>query len=365
MVLGIFAELMTPGGIQCIGRHQAAVLSSFAKDRGLPCRLLSLNDSPGQQRLRVGGVALTIQGFGRRKGRLLLATLAAAPGTRVAYIGHPNLAPLGLLLRILRPGMRYWVATYGVDVWEPLAPMRRIALRSAHAITTISQYTGEKLVAVQKLNRKRVDVIPPALDPGFGKMNGVVPHPRPPLPTGKLLLTVARLASSERGKGIDGVIRALPIVHKVVPDTHYVIVGDGDDRLRLERLARDVGVSDHVFFPGMKMGDEFASFYDACDVFVMPSRKEGFGIVFLEAMAYGKPVIGGNHGGTPEVVIDGTTGFLLEFGDVNALADCLIRLLQDEALCRRMGEAGRHRLEQHYTFEHFQRRFLRVLEEGS
>lgn len=365
MILGLFIEMMMPGGIQRIGQHTASILASFARDRGIPCRLLSLNDPLGQHELTVGDITFTIQGFKRRKIQFVLSVLAAALRTRLAYIGHPNLASLGLLLRLLRPSARYWVATYGIDVWEPMPLLRRLGLRLAYAVIALSKFTSEKMAVAQKLNPGKITVLPPALDPGFLRTDGAVTRPKPPIPSGKVLLTVARLAASEQYKGMETVVRALPTVLKVVPDTYYVVVGDGNDRLQLERLAQQIGVAGHVLFTGVKIGDELASYYEACDIFVMPSRKEGFGVVFLEAMACSKPVIGGNHGGTPEVVIDGATGFLVEYGDVNALADRIIRLLHDPKLCRRIGEAGRRRVEENYTFEHFRRRLVQLLTGGN
>jgi glycosyltransferase involved in cell wall biosynthesis len=140
-----------------------------------------------------------------------------------------------------------------------------------------------------------------------------------------------------------------------------MIVGDGDDRKRLEDLVRENGLSDRVIFTGVVSDEELIGFYKACDVFLMPSRQEGFGIVFLEAMAFEKPVIGGNHGGTPEVIVDNETGFLVEHGDVNSLADRIIRLLLDGELCKRMGQAGRRRVEENYTFDPFRKRLISFL----
>ena len=140
-----------------------------------------------------------------------------------------------------------------------------------------------------------------------------------------------------------------------------MIVGDGDYRPYLQELADEMGVSDQVLFVGEKSDDDLKAYYRNADVFAMPSRQEGFGIVFLEAMAFGKPVIGGNHGGTPEVVIDRETGFLVDYGDVDAVASCIIRLLSDQELCTRMGEAGQRRVEENYTFEHFRMRLTRLL----
>ena len=181
------------------------------------------------------------------------------------------------------------------------------------------------------------------------------------MPPGKVLMTVTRLAVADQYKGIETVIQALPRILRAVPDTYYVIVGDGDDRLRLERLAQDTGVANRVLFAGRTDDKQLRSYYESCDIFVMPSYGEGFGVVFLEAMAFGKPVIGGNHGGIPEVVTEGMTGFLVEYGDVNTLTDRIVRLLTDEELRTQMSEASRRWVQQNSTFDHFQKELSRLL----
>ncbi len=360
MVLGLFTELTTSGGVQRVGRHIAAILASFAKDRGLPCRLLSLNDPAGSHDLVVGDLAFKVQGFGRRKTGFVLAALSAAPRVQVAYCAHPNLAPLGLLMKLVQPACRYLVTAHGTDAWERIPLLRRYGLRWAHTVTTPSQFTGQKMASVNAVDPRKVTVLPWALDPGMKKPNGTGSCFGPILPPGRVLLTVARLDASERYKGVDTVIAALPNILNVIPGVHYIVIGDGDDRPRLENLARETGVADHVLFAG-QVGDELAAYYDLCDVFVMPSRGEGFGLVFLEAMAFGKPTIGCNDGGIPEVVTDKLTGFLVAFGDVKALADRLLLLLQDVELRRQMGEAGRRRVKDNFTFEHFRSRFVQLL----
>lgn len=361
MILGLFTEVLAIGGVQRVSRHAAGVLTSLARDHGLTCKLLSLNDPPRDHELQVGDLSVMIQGFGRRKSQFVLSVLRAATRVSLAYIGHPNLAPLGLLVRLLHPTARYCVSTYGIDVWEPLSPLCQLGLRSAYSVASSSHFTKEKLVSAQKLDPRKVVLLPPALEPSLLGSNGPLAPPILPTPSGKVLLTVARLDESVPHKGVETVIQALPIVLSVCPDTHYLIVGGGGELARLERLAQDVGVANHVLLAGRKSDDELASYYNACDVFVMPSLKEGFGIAFVEAMAFGKPVIGGNHGGTPDVVKDGVTGFLVQHGDVEALANRLKQLLRDRELRRRMGTAGRRRVEEHYTFEHFRRSLIQLL----
>ena len=361
MILGLFTGVLAPGGVERMGRHAAAVLTTSAQKRGLPCTILSLNDPPGKHTVQVAEVSFTVRGFGRQKGWFVLHALAAASRGTLVYIGHPNLAPIGMLMKAMHPSLQYWVTTHGIDVWQPLSFLRSLALRAASKVTATTRYTAEVLVEIQHLSRSRIALIPPALDPGFTLSNaagGVIVSSLPKSPT---LLTVARLDASERYKGMDTVIQALPQVLTVVPDTRYVIVGDGNDRPRLESLAKAVDVAGHVFFAGVTGHDELVKYYEACDVFVMPSHAEGFGIVFLEAMAFGKPVIGGNHGGTPDVIRDGVTGFLVEYGDVNGLTSRILSLLQDEGLQKQMGQAGRQYMEENFTFTHFQRRLVHIL----
>ncbi len=148
-----------------------------------------------------------------------------------------------------------------------------------------------------------------------------------------------------------------------MPDAVLVLVGEGEDRPRLEQLARDSGVADHIHFLfGLKQEELFAC-YAHCDVFALPSRGEGFGLVFLEAMACAKPAIGGAHGGTPDVIEDGLTGLLVPHGDAALLSSALESLLADPSRAYEMGARGRERVQADYTFERFQTELSRAMDD--
>ena len=135
------------------------------------------------------------------------------------------------------------------------------------------------------------------------------------------------------------------------------------DRARLEQLVREFGVANHIrFLFGLTQEDLFAC-YAHCDIFALPSRGEGFGLVFLEAMACAKPVIGGAHGGTPDVIEDGVTGLLVPHGDAALLSSALVSLLTNPARTCKMGERGRERVRADFAFEQFQARLTQVLED--
>ena len=143
----------------------------------------------------------------------------------------------------------------------------------------------------------------------------------------RVVLTVARLDPGEGYKGYDRVMRALPAIQAACGKVRFLLVGKGDDRARLEMIASDLGVERTVTFAGFVPDEELPDHYRLADVFAMPSTGEGFGIVFLEAMACGTPVLAGNRDGSVDALDAGRLGLLVDPGDVSAIANGIIALL--------------------------------------
>ena len=266
-----------------------------------------------------------------------------------------QLLPFGLIALLLKRvfGIPYLVWAYGNDVLRPqrypfLRRLLCLVLSNADSVVAISQSTKREIVRLG-LNPDRIAVIPPAVDtqrfhPQIDGSQVVIRHR---LQGKRVILTVARLV--ER-KGIDMVIKAMPKVLEAIPNVVYLVIGIGPYQGKLERLARGLGLEGRVIFVGRVPDEELPYYYNICDLFVLVSRTladkgeiEGFGIVFLEAGACGKPVIGGRGGGTSEAIEEGVTGLLVDPLDVNEIANAIIRVLQDEELARRLGENGRRR----------------------
>jgi glycosyltransferase involved in cell wall biosynthesis len=174
-------------------------------------------------------------------------------------------------------------------------------------------------------------------------------------------LIVGRLSSQERYKGHDTLLQLWREAMKVCPAGRLVIVGDGDDRARLEHRAKELAVADAVSFLGRVTGEKLESLYRDCSFFVMPSSQEGFGLVFLEAMRAGKACIAG-RGAAEEVVEHGATGVVVPSHDRPALLAAITRLFRDAELCEQMGHAGRERYRAHFTQAHFEQRLLAALD---
>lgn len=365
MLIGLFPELDAPGGVQRAGRHLAAVMTEFAASRGMECRLLSLNDSPELHRMAVGEREFVFTGCDRGKGRLATTAMRAARRKgRLVLAAHPNLGPVTQLMRLSAPRLKTIVCTHGIEVWEPMSSLRRQALRHSDLILAPTQDTANHVSAQQKVARENIHVLPWALDPQFeALLTAKQLAPPANFPAGRVILTVGRWLANERYKGMDTLITALPRLLMKWPELQLVAVGDGDDRNWLEDLANRNGVRRHVHFLSGLSAAELSACYAACEVFALPSRGEGFGLVYLEAMARGKPVVGGAHGGAPEVIEDGVTGYLVPHGDAIHLATSLDALLSDPEHAKEMGARGKQRVEREFRFSVFAKSLKKILRE--
>lgn len=253
-------------------------------------------------------------------------------------VGHVNFAPLGWLLAKL-VGARLVTFIYGIDVFRPLSPWRRWALQRSDLIMSISRFTAQRAADVNRAPSSRMRILHNCIDPGFLQPLQVAGHK-----SGLSMLTVGRLSLAEQYKGQDLVIRAMPALLLRFPELVYHVVGDGDWRPALEKLAQQQGVAEAVRFHGIVSEKELRYRYSEATLFIMPSRAEGFGFVFLEAMVHGLPVIAGNMDASPEVVTDGETGILVDPTSVDSIVAATTRLLSDETLRRQMGRNGQERV---------------------
>ncbi|GAX35190.1 glycosyltransferase family 4 protein [Nodularia sp. NIES-3585] len=298
--------------------------------------------------------------IGRLKmaGALLKFLLQKRP--QHVYCGHINLALLIKTL-CLPLGIPYTVLTYGKEVWEPLKNSERKALASANAIWTISRYSRDRACAANGLNPDKIKMLPCAIDgdqftPGAKQPELIEQYG---LGGTKVLMTVARLWSGDIYKGVDVTIRALPQIAAVFPEVKYLVIGRGDDQPRLAKLAEDLGVSDRVVFAGFVATEQLIAHYRLADAYIMPSQ-EGFGIVYLEAMTCGLPVLSGNDDGSADPLQDGKLGWRVPHRDVEAVATACIEILQgNDQRCH--GEWLREQAIALFGMEAFQQRLHELL----
>ena len=257
----------------------------------------------------------------------------------------------------------YAVFVHGIEVWgDAMDASKRATLRGARLRLSNSGYTAGRLM------REHPDIgpvvpCPLALLPGntvTGALDaGLLERVGP-----RAALIVGRMSVSERYKGHDELLESWPRVLRAVPDAQLVIVGRGNDVERLRAKAASLGIGDAVLFSGFASDATVAALLDRVALFTMPSRGEGFGLVYLQAMRHARPVIASVHDAAGDVVLDGETGLLVDHDDRAALADAVATLLTDPARARRYGEAGRRRLDDQFTFARFRDRLGGILAEA-
>jgi len=364
MIVALFPGLATAGGIQTAGRQTAAALSSIANERGCPCAFLSLNDAKGEHQAEGGGLRFRFRGFDRNKPRFILAALRLARAhPNIIFAAHPNLAPITLAMKFFARNAQIIVGTHGIEVWQPLPAVRRNALRRADLVLAPSFDTVQKLLHIQGLAETNVRRLPWPVDSEI--MDLAEPHqnlPRPAgFPDGRVILTVGRWAANERYKGADLLIQAAAALASEFPDLNLVLVGSGDDLPRLQKLARGSSAAEHIHFLMNLSRRELAFCYDSAEIFALPSTGEGFGLVFLEAMAFRKPVVGTPLGGIRDIVDDGLQGLLVEPRNLAALVSALRRLLADQIFRTELGTRAQQRVLRKFSFAEFQRRLENIL----
>jgi len=352
------------GGIQS---YLKDVLTAYLKDPSAPpADVFLLRDPPMVSNPLAGG-KITFHYLDHPNpmlGRLSLAWqlvkhLASQPYQHL-ICGHVRLLPLvGPLCQFFN--VPYTAIIYGKEVWQKTPRLQQRALQKATGIWGNSRYSRDRACAANNLDPQKFSMLPCVV-------NGDVFTPGAPnaklieqygLQDSRVLMTVARLWSGDIYKGVDVTIRALPKILHQFPEVKYLVVGRGDDQPRLAKMAEDLGVADHVVFAGFVPDDQLVDHYRLADAYVMPS-KEGFGIVYLEAMACGVPTLSGDDDGSADPLQDGKVGWRVPYRDPEAVAQACIEILRgDDQRCD--PEWLRQQTLAHFSPESLQRSLTAVL----
>jgi phosphatidylinositol alpha-1,6-mannosyltransferase len=243
-----------------------------------------------------------------RAGRVffVIAAIREALFRRIdaVFCGHLFIAPLALLIARLKQA-KLIVQMHGIEAWQRPTSLCRIAVEAADLVLCVSRYTRAQVLNWAAIAPERVVVLPNTVGANFTPGDGSQLRTAWGLEGKRILLSVGRMSPHERYKGHDRVIRSIPQLLDAGIDVVYVIVGEGDDRARLQLLADQQGVADRVRFVGALEPATLVDAYRMADLFVMPSTGEGFGIAFLEAMACGTPALGLAVGGAVDALVEG------------------------------------------------------------
>ena len=363
-LLFLTGSLFAVGGIEKCNRNLLDAVLGI----GYFMRVISRNDTEKEYK------NLPVISFGHHK-VIIIRKIAFASRTFLEAIfynpdiiicGHINFSPLCYIISKFF-GKRYIVLTHGIDVWDITSKTKIKGLKEAYLITSVSNFTKDKIIEQIPEVKSKVYLLPNTIDGTFFH-----PKPKPAYllkrhnlrEDDKIILTIARLSKSEKYKGYDKVIEVLPRVIKEVPSVKYIIGGTGDDVRRVKELVRIKGLEGHVILAGFIPEEEMVDHYNLCDVFVMPSKKEGFGIVFLEALACGKPVIAGNKDGSVDALLNGELGILVDPDNISEIAEAIVKALKGQIDKKFLDRKYlRERVIEEYGADRFKERVGEILNE--
>jgi glycosyltransferase involved in cell wall biosynthesis len=279
---------------------------------------------------------------------------------------HLNFSVAAYWLKRLT-GIPYWTVAHGIEAWNINNSTLQTALHHADRILAVSNYTRDRLLREQNLDPNKISILPNTFDHhlwGISEKPAYLLKRHHLEPQQPIILTVSRLSRDESYKGYNKILDALPQIRASIPTVRYIIVGKGDDLPRLKELIDRNQLQDCVTLAGFIPDSELKDYYNLCDLFALPSKGEGFGIVYLEALACGKPTLGGDRDGAIDTLGNGELGVLVNPDDINAIAQRSIDILQKNYLHSLIynPEALRQKVIETFGFESFQQKLTNYLQ---
>jgi glycosyltransferase involved in cell wall biosynthesis len=255
----------------------------------------------------------------------------------IVILSHANLLLVGFFIKLFSPKTKLILIAHGIEVWEPFTGIRKRMLLKCDKILAVSQYTKDVLIQLNKVSRLKLQVLNNCLDPFLEepvnkeKDAGLLAKYHIS-GADRVLMTLTRLAAKERYKGYDIVIESLCKLKATYPRLKYLIVGKYDEaeKQRLDKMITAHQLEGQVIFAGFVPDEALADHFNLADIYIMPSEKEGFGIVFIEAMYYNKPVIAGNRDGSVDALLNGQLGLLVNPVSEEEITSAIKKMILDK-----------------------------------
>ena len=303
---------------------------------------------------------------GANNNKINFVTKAVTQGikSKVVIISHINLLVVGYIIKLLSPNTKLVLLAHGIEVWDEPTFLRRKMLRQCDGIWCVSNFTKQKISNYLKTSSNKVHVLNNCIDPflntDYTIKNKQLLKKFNFNQDDIILLTLSRLSSKELYKGYDHVLAVFNNLTKYFPTLKYLIVGKYDDveKKRLDEIIAKYGIENKVIFSGYIHDDEIANHYGIADVYVMPSKKEGFGIVFIEAMYYGLPVIAGNKDGSSDALLNGKLGIMVNPDSEQEIELAIKNTLQNIEV----NKPNKNLLMQYFSFDAYKKNIAQLLQ---
>lgn len=348
------------GGIEKVCRIASKVFYDLSRDKAVDFNLYSLHDKDTAS-TEPYLPKKNFLSFGGNKYSFVRKSVLKGISSKTVIISHINLALPAYLIKILSPKTRVIVLAHGIEVWNKLSGIKKKLITKADLVIAVSNFTRNKIDGENLINR--ITIINNCIDPFLRQpsIDRKIIRSRLGLNENDLvLLTVSRISSKEQNKNYDKVLVAMQKIKPQLPNLNYVFIGkyEKTEKERLEKLVADLGLTNKVHFTGYITDADLPSYYNAADLYVMPSKKEGFGITFIEAMYYGLPVLGGKSDGSVDALMNGKLGTLVDPERQDEITMGIARILSNLESFR----PDHQLLLEHFGYDTYKSKWKKVLE---
>lgn len=333
MLLLTLQTFSATGGIQKMTRTMAYALQQIAKKNHWRFSLLSGYDHDNDVDTHYLREA-NFKGFNKNRSLFVLKAVSKGLHSDIIILSHINLAPIGWFIKLIRPKSEVWIVAHGIEIWRPLTWFKKNLLSCCDKIMCVSAFTRQKTISLHGVDPAKCMVMNNALDPYIKPpLNFIKPDyllQRYHLNSeNKIIFTLTRLASTEQYKGYEQVIRVIGMLKAKLPGIRYILSGkyDTEEGERINGLIKKYAVEEQVIVTGFIKETELEDHFLLADLFVLPSKKEGFGIVFIEALACGLPVICGDGDGSIDAIRNGELGTAINVDDIDELKHAISKAL--------------------------------------
>ncbi len=350
----------TIGGIEKVCRSASRVFDDIAHQDNSHFAVYSLHDKTGAS-TRPYLNESELKPFNGRRVQFVLQSIRKGISEKLVVLSHIHLSSVGLWIKRLSPRTKVVLLAHGIEVWKPASEVQKKFLQKCDLIIAVSEFTRKRLLSDYSV--KNVQVINNCVDPFLPEPLMRRSEIRDKIgfkPDDFIILTVSRLTAKEVNKNYDKVLVSMHDLKQQIPNLRYLFVGkyEEEEKQRLERKVAELGLQHNVVFIGYISDRELSSYYNASDLYVMPSKKEGFGITFIEAMYFGLPVIGGNRDGSVDALLNGKLGILVDPERQDEITSAIARIYVNH----KSFVPERKLILDHFGFEAYEDKWKNVLQ---
>ncbi len=316
-------------------------LYEFGLENGAGIHIMSMHDQQKQAANNVYFPVEIFSGFAANKTAFVLDAVKKGRKADVVIISHINLLVAGWFIKKAHPSTKIILMAHGIEIWGNLKPARKKMLEVCDKIICVSNYTAQKIKEKHQLSTTSISVLNNCLDPFLNNQHTAIANNNLRkqycfTPDDVVLLTLTRLSSKDRYKGYEYVLEAMKNLTAKNKNIKYLLAGGSSEgeQLFIKQLIKKYSLEENVILAGYILEEDLATLFSMADIYVMPSTKEGFGIVFIEAMYYGLPVIAGNQDGSTDALLGGKLGLLIEPNSATEIEMAVNKIMKNINACK-------------------------------